>query len=309
MSRNFKFIVLSAISVMAAFSCTKQVVVPDKESEIIVSAGVVTRAGYSGTEVIPEEFVMDIVQNADPKYDYAAVHMKKAYDGNIYTPKSGESMVWAGKSYDNVQIKAMTLPYGMETINASEVMDVAVSTDQTTESEVLKSDLLAATSEGSGVTVSDGVVKIEFDHLFSKLEVKYILGTGLTASDVTINSAVLENACVKGGYSYRTMSFDSNSEIEIGSISMYHDASANLLEAIIVPYAPASYPRLVVSATISGKESKLVCPVVPNDAYGFLTGKRYKLNATITSENLSMNSVGISAGWDTDTEDKEFDTI
>lgn len=309
MSRKFKFIVLSAISVMAAFSCTKQVVVSGEGDAIVVSAGVVTRAGYSGTEVIPEEFVMDILQNADPRYDYTAVHMKKADGGNIYTPKSGESMVWAGNIYDNVQVKAMTLPYGMETINADEVMSVAVSTDQTTEAEVLGSDLLAATTDASDITISDGVVKIEFGHLFSKLEVKYVVGSGLTPSDVTINSAVLENACIKGGYSYQTMSFDNSIDNEMGSISMYHDASDNLLEAIIVPYVPATYPRLVVNATISGKETVLVCSVVPNDANGFITGKRYKLNATITSGSISMNSVGISAGWDTDTDEKNFDTI
>ena len=309
MSRKFKLIVLSAISVMAAFSCTKQVVVSGKGDAIVVSAGVVTRAGYSGTDVIPEEFVMDIVQNADPKYDYTVVHMSKADNGNIYTPKSGESMVWAGNAYDNVQVKAMTVPYGMETINADEVMSVAVGTDQTTEAEVLGSDLLAATSDASDVTISDGVIKIEFGHLFSKLEVKYTLGSGLAPSDVTINSAVLENACIKGGYSYQTMSFDNSVGNELGSISMYHDASANLLEAIIVPYVPESYPRLVVNVTISGKETMLVCPVVPNDEYGFLTGKRYKLNATITSGSISMNSVGISSGWDTDTDEKNFDTI
>lgn len=169
--------------------------------------------------------------------------------------------------------------------------------------------MLAATTDASDVTISDGVVKIEFGHLFSKLEVKYVVGSGLTPSDVTINSAVLENACIKGGYSYQTMSFDNSVDNEMGSISMYHDASANLLEAIIVPYVPATYPRLVVNATISGKETVLVCSVVPNDANGFITGKRYKLNATITSGSISMNSVGISAGWDTDTDEKNFDTI
>ena len=65
-------VLLSALAV----SCKVDDPALGKDAPIDVVVGVVdTRAGYSGTAVLPDAFVMDITQNALPKYDYRNVMM------------------------------------------------------------------------------------------------------------------------------------------------------------------------------------------------------------------------------------------
>ena len=306
---RLKTILLSAIFVMAVFSCSKHEPFSYKGAEIVVSAGVLTRAGYEGTVTLPDNFVMDIIQNAGVQYDYKTVLMEKDKGRNTYSAVADIKMMWAVNAYTGVDVKAMTLPYGMETVDAANSMQIAVSENQSSESEILKSDLLAATKKTSEITVSEGNVKINFSHKLSKLEINYAFGEGLKASDVQIHTVALENVCVKGGYSYSEMAFDSAIDKVLGAISMYHDSSKNLFEAIFFPYVPSSNPRLIVNATILGQERVMTCPIVPKGTSGFVSGKRYTLNVTFTNNSVNVNSVGIESAWDDDTEDREFDTV
>ena len=300
---------MAAISVLAVFSCTKHEDVLDKEINVVVSAGVMTRAGYSGTEILPENFVMDIVQNVDSKYDYKSILMVKDGDKNTFSPEPYSKMVWAVNSFGGVEVKAMTLPYEMESVDPDNSMTINVSAYQSTEVEILKSDLLAAATQKSGITITDGTIKIDFAHQLSKIDVKYILSDGLTPSDVTIYSATLENVCVQGGYSYAEMAFDEDIEQAIGSISMYHNLTDNTFEAIFLPFIPSVNPRLVVKAKVCDQERVLTCPVTAKDANGFMSGKRYMLNVSFKRNSIAVNSVDIAEGWDTETDDNTFDTI
>ena len=144
---RLKTILLSAIFVMAVFSCSKHEPFSYKGAEIVVSAGVLTRAGYEGTVTLPDNFVMDIIQNAGVQYDYKTVLMEKDKGRNTYSAVADIKMMWAVNAYTGVDVKAMTLPYGMETVDAANSMQIAVSENQSSESEILKSDLLAATKK------------------------------------------------------------------------------------------------------------------------------------------------------------------
>ena len=206
-------------------------------------------------------------------------------------------------------MKAMTIPSGMTGVDPDVSMSIGVNTDQSTEDGVLDSDVLVATKDNQDIIINKDKINIEFKHLFSKLEVKWALGNGLQPSDVIINSAVLENICINGGFSYSTTSFDNNITKMMGSVSMLVNTSENILEAIIFPYAPTVNPRLVVNATIRGLKKILACTIVPKSADGFAAGNRYMMIATVNSDDISISSVGISSGWDTNTEDTDFDTL
>lgn len=92
---KLKSFALSICAAVACVSCTKDVSLSLKEAEIIVEARVTeTRAGYEGTLVLPDMFIMDIVQNSDSRYDYKGVVMKKS--GNVYSPESSDiKLLWA----------------------------------------------------------------------------------------------------------------------------------------------------------------------------------------------------------------------
>ena len=309
MSINVKTLFVSVISLMTIFSCTKPDAVSTKELDIVVSADVMTRVGYSGTETLPEKFVMDVLQNADPKYDYRTVTMERESDQNTYNPMYGTKMLWAGSSYADVKVKAMTIPYEMEAIDPTANMTVKVSTSQNIESEIIKSDLLAATSDNSDITVAEDKILINFKHQFSKIDVKYHLGSGLTSSDLRVNYAFLDNICIQGGYNYSSMSFVESVNKTNGSISMYHNIEENIFEAIFVPYKPSANPRLVVYATVQGVNHILTCTITPNDANGFECGKRYMMNVTINSDSITTASVGIANGWGSEADENVFDTL
>lgn len=305
---SFKLTLLSTVAVLAAASCSDVKDLPQKESDIVVSAGVdMTRAGYSGVTVLPSQFVMDIIQNGESRYDYKNVWMIKNDGLNTYYPESGNVMYWAGTPYDNVEVKAMTVPYDSDYISSLYSNYVSVSTDQTSESEVLASDTLIATTESDDISISNGKISISFKHLFSKLVVRWVPGGGLSESDIIVHSVTLNDVCIAGYYSYKDMAFDSNMTSLDGSVKMYHNESDNQYEALFLPYEPETAPSLNMHATILGADRLLVC-TVPSASAGFESGKRYSLKVTVTSGSMTLSGASISAGWTADDEENTFVT-
>ena len=293
---KFRAALVAFMTAVSVVSCAKYEDAPQKESPIEVSAGVeLTRAGYSGVEVLPEMFVMDILQNDDQKYDYKNVWMVKN-DGLItYSPESGKRMLWAGTSYGNVKVKAMTLPYE-DRFDANYYFYASVSRDQSTDSEVLASDLLVATTEAGDIAINDGRIRINFKHLFSKLEIKYVLGGGLKEEDVTIYSATMKDICVGGYYTYKDMAFRNDLLTSNDDVIMYHNAADKQYEVLFYPYVPQSNPILNIHAKVLGIERVLTCAIVPGAA-GFESGKRYTLKVTVTSGAVTPAGTTIASGW------------
>ena len=299
---KLNFITLSFFAALAFAACTKSESFTPKEAEILVQAGVAqTRAGYEGTAILPAKFVMDVEQNADSKYDYKNVVMVK--DGDAYVPENSDNkMIWAGTAYNSVQVKSMTLPYGLTEVGPD--MNVVVSENQTTEAEILKSDVLVATKADGDIRISGDMINIDFRHLLSKLEITYAYGSGLSESDVTINSMTLENICTGGGYSYDTMGFQPSVSKTYGDVRMFSNTSSPKFEMIFFPYVPTENPKLVVNATISGETRQLSCPVAPKNSNGFEGGKRYTLKVTVNNSSITTGSISISSGWEIDVDVK-----
>ena len=286
----------------AIMSCNSKVN-PDMAGNIVVTATVngLTKVGYEDGN-LPTKFVMSVDQNAASKYDYF-VEMTKTATGNIYS--AAETLLWASSDHKDVNIKAMTLPYGLTTLDKVDPMTVSVSLDQSLEAGLVASDLLGA-STVDGVTIDGNNVKVAFNHLMSKLQVSYDFGPEF-GNGPTVKSVMLKDICTTGGYNLSTMDYDSSIGTALGNVVMYHDASSQTAEAIFYPYDPSVNPTLAMCVVISGVEYELTCPVVKSNG-AFQGGRRYKLKVSIAGSSIGGASASIISGWDTETEDKDFVT-
>lgn len=301
-------VVMLALVLMPA--CTKKVIGPTlHDNAIRVSADVIqhTKAGYESGVLLPEKFVMDIIQGDIERFNYPLVEMTRNANSNEYAAAEGAELLWADDTY-KAAIKAMTVPYGSSGVTASGVMTINVSLEQNVAENVAASDLLGATtSNDGGITIESGKVKIEFQHLLSKLDVKYSFAEEYAMNDARINSITLQNVCTRGGYSYAEMEYEST-DLGYDDIVMYHNTSASTAEAIFYPYKPVKNPTLLINATIDDIKYNFTCPVVAKDADGFLGGRRYTMNISIVGSSVDGTDASIANGWDTNTKDESFIT-
>lgn len=299
------------LTIIAISACdnTNSIVPSFNDKAITVTATITqhTRVGYESGVLMPERFIMDITQGDNARYDYHLIEMTKETDGNSYCAPEGMELLWANDSH-NAWVKAMTVPMGLSTVDAENVMTINVSSEQNNAINVAASDVLGATSDtNGGITISGSNINVEFRHLLSKLDVKYTFRSEFDENSVTVNSITLQNICTSGGYSYADMDYDSTN-LKYGDIVMYNNTSASTAEAIFYPYRPAENPSLLINATIDGIEYDFTCPVVAKEAEGFVGGKRYTMNVTIVGSAVDGTEVSIAKGWDTDTNDEYFVT-
>ena len=263
-----------------------------------------TKAGYDGG-VIPDSFIINVYQGTNPTFNYSLIQMNRDESDNGYV--SSESLFWATSDHSEVIVKAMTIPYGLTSIDISNPMEIQVCLDQSSEDNVLSSDLLGATSD-NGVTIEENDIIIGFKHLLTKLEVSYDFDDEFTQNEVSILSVELKNICYSGGYNFSTMSCAATIDLQYGDVVMFHNDNEKNAEAIFFPCAPSESPTLVLNAMIDGKEYTLSCPVTANSDEGFVAGKRYKMDVIIKGTTISGTSATIASGWDTNTEEQSFVT-
>ena len=298
-----------AVLLLSACDKTNGIVPPLDEQPITVTADVVqrTKAGYESGVLMPEKFIMDITQSGDDKYNYSLVEMTKDAGANTYSAPEGLELLWADDTH-TATVKAMTIPMGLTEVDAEGVMEVNVSLEQNDASNVAASDLLGATSESNGgITITGNNINVEFQHLLSKLDVKYSFASEFEENTVAVNSITLQNICTTGGFSYADMALDATS-LGYGDIVMFNNASASTAEVIFYPYIPTENPTLLINATIDDVEYDFSCPVVAKDVDGFIGGKRYTMNVYIVGSSVSGTEATISNGWDTNTDEKSFVT-
>ena len=296
---------------LSACNDTDGIIPPLDEQPITVTADVIqhTRAGYQSGGLMPEEFVMDISQNGDAKFDYSLVTMKKDKGANTYS--ADRVLLWADDTPHSATVKAMTIPMGLTNVDETNVMKVNVSLQQNDKSNVVASDLLGATSTSNGgITIKDSNINIEFQHLLSKLDISYSFDSEIEGESIDVNSITLQNICTTGGYSYANMALDATN-ISCGNIAMFHSSTEDrkgTAEAIFYPYKPTEDPILVINATINNVNCNFSCPVKLNNANGFIGGKRYTMNVSIIGTSVSGTNATIANGWDTNTEGQSFVT-
>ena len=295
---------------LSACNNTNGIIPPLDEQPITVTADVIqhTRAGYQSDVLMPKEFVMDISQNGDAKFNYSLVKMKKDKGANIYS--ADRVLLWADDTH-KAEVKAMTIPMGLTTVDGTNVMEVNVSLQQNDESNVVASDLLGATSTSNGgITIIGSNIHIEFQHLLSKLDISYSFASEIEGESIVVNSITLQNICTKGGYSYANMALDATN-LSYDDIAMFHSSTEDrkgTAEAIFYPYKPTEDPILVINATINNVNCNFSCPVKLNNANGFISGKRYTMNVSIIGTSVSGTNATIANGWDTNTDEESFVT-
>ena len=295
---------------LSACNDTDGIIPPLDEQPITITADVIqhTRAGYQSGVLMPEEFVMDISQNGDAKFNYSLVKMTKDEGANTYS--ADRDLLWADDTH-TAMVKAMTIPMGLTTVDDTNVMEVNVSLQQNVESNVATSDLLGATSTSNGgITITGSNINIEFQHLLSKLDISYSFASEIEGGSIVVNSITLQNICTKGGYSYANMALDATN-MSYDNIAMFHSSTEDrkgTAEAIFYPYKPTEDPILVINATINNVNCNFSCPVKLNNANGFIGGKRYTMNVSIIGTSVSGTTATIANGWDTNTDEESFVT-
>ena len=291
------YILLSMIFIA---SCNEKIETYTAERITVVSEIGQTKAGYEGTSILPSEFIMDISQNAGNEFDYSLVTMSKT-DGNLYKEQDDITLYWADNDRSKVNIKALTLPYGSDKNAFGKSMMIKVCEDQTSEDNVIKSDLLGAET-GNGITVEGNNIKIIFKHLMSKLYVEYSFKEDIKAE---IKSITLEHTCIGGGYSYLDMDYDNSVSTSFGNILMYHDTKEETAEAIFYPHIQTEDATLVIKAAINGIDKEYKCPVAYKKQDGFIGGKKYKMNLILNASTIENSSVTEVREWIEDTESIE----
>lgn len=234
-----------------------------------------TKAGYEGTTVLPEMFYIEIDQEGSDM-DYRLPLTRETGTANY---KAETDMKWKGSAAD---VKAMTVPYGLASVDMENTMAVAIHQEQNDPENLKASDLLGASTKNGSIEMNGKNIVVTFNHLMSKLQVNYT-----KPADIEVTSVVLENTCIQGGYTFKDMTYDQDVQTEYGDITMYHDSEKSSAEAIFFPYAPASNPELIVNATINGVNYAFECPIVlKNGMAGFDGGKRYIMSVTISKTGI-----------------------
>ena len=300
---------LLAVLLLSACDNSDGIISPFDEKPITVTADVIqhARAGYQTDVLMPEKFVMDITQNGEDKFNYSLVEMTKK-GTNTYSATDGRELLWADETH-TATVKAMTIPFGLTTVDGTNAMPVNVSLAQNTEANVAASDLLGATSTSGDIKIESANINIEFQHLLSKLDVSYNFADEVEGESVVINSITLQNICTTGKFSYANMTLVAES-LGYDDVAMFQSGTGRegSAEAIFYPYKPTANPTLVINATIDGENCNFSCPVVPKDATnGFIGGKRYTMTVTIVGTSVSGTEATIAKGWDNGGE-KDFVT-
>lgn len=234
-----------------------------------------TKAGYEGTTVLPEMFYIEVDQEGSDM-DY---RLPLTREQNTANYKAETDMKWKGSA---AAVKAMTVPYGLASVDMENTMAVAIHQEQNDPENLKASDLLGASTKNGSVEMNGKNIVVTFNHLMSKLQVNYT-----KPADIEVTSVVLENTCIQGGYTFKDMTYDQDVQTEYGDITMYHDSEKSSAEAIFFPYAPASDPELVVNVTINGVSYAFKCPIVlKNGMSGFDGGKRYVMSVTISKTGI-----------------------
>ena len=90
-----------AIILLSSCDNTNGIMPPLEETPITVTADITqhTRAGYENGDLLPEKFVIDIIQGDNAKYNYSLVEMTKGSIDNTYSVPEGTVLLWADDTH------------------------------------------------------------------------------------------------------------------------------------------------------------------------------------------------------------------
>ena len=295
-----KYLAFAAAAFMLASCSNDEDFVPQdnlKDAPITVTAGVegmLTRAGYEGTSVLPETFYLSITQDtedATSKYNYTNLLMTKGAD-NTYTAPASANLLWKDSNRD-VEVNAYT----------TDATTFTVQTDQSTTDGVLASDLLGAVkaAENSDISISEDNISINFRHLLCKLDVTFSWGTELaTAADKAISSVMYQGfgTDVTLDREACTVTNGTTTADITAYVTIADEGVTYLSEAIFAPQM-AETPKIVVTTTIDGVDRVFSIGVTAPDG-DFTFGNRYTMNVIIGGTSVENGSVTatLANGWE-----------
>lgn len=244
--------------------------------------GPLVKAGYDESN-LPDSFYMEI-DDPDSQFDVSGTLVRSG-SSNTYTFQ-GQNPVWGTHDANSVKIKAITAG-GYD--RAKGVM--TVKTNQTTAANINASDLLGATT-ANGIVVQGNNINVSFAHLMSKLQVVY-------TSNVTVNSFKINNAVISGGYSFANMDYDKSKSLSRGSITMYHNTTDKVAEAIFFPNDASELPTLVANVTIGRNNIDLPCQISLKAGASFVGGKCYVMKVSISGSSIDNAEITVE-NWEKD---------
>ncbi len=292
-----KYLAFAAAAFMLASCSNDEDFVPQdnlKDTPITVSAaveGMLTRAGYETNadddtkSVLPETFYLSIDQ-AGEDCDYTDVLMTKNAGTATYSAPEGTTLWWKEGNHEAAAVNAYTI----------KGTDFTVETDQSTDANVIASDLLGAVSTTEGdVTVSGNNIGICFRHLLCKLDVTFKWGTEFSTENKTIKSVVYSGFGISATLNRKDGVVTANETPT--DITAYMNGTTS--EAIFAPYVGTA-PSIVISTTIDGAERDFAIGVNA-PAGSFASGNRYTMNVTIGGTAVEDGSVTatLANGWET----------
>ena len=276
-----------ALSVLSCTtSCNEKIDTDLLESRNYITVtsqvGPLVKAGYDESN-LPGSFYMEI-DDPDSQFDVSGTLVRSG-SSNTYTFQ-GQNPVWGTHDANSVKIKAITAG-GYD--RAKGVM--TVKTNQTTAENINASDLLGATT-ANGIVVQGNNINVSFAHLMSKLQVVY-------TSNVTVNSFKINNAVISGGYSFANMDYDKSKSLSRGSITMYHNTTDKVAEAIFFPNDASELPTLVANVTIGRENTDLPCQISLKNGASFVGGKCYVMKVSISGSSIDNAGITVES-WEKD---------
>ncbi len=300
-----KYLAFAAAALMLASCSNDEDFVPQddlKDTPITVTAGVegmLTRAGYEGTSVLPETFYLTVIQaEGESQYNYHNMVMEKTAGENKYTPI--DNMFW-NEANRSPFVSAYTI----------EGTTFKVQTDQSSEPNVIASDLLGAvkkSGETSGdVTITEDNIAINFRHLLCKLDVTFSWGTEFSTENKTIKSVVYSGFGISATLNREDGAITADETPT--DITAYMNGTTS--EAIFAPYVGAT-SKIVITTTIDGVD-RIFSIGVKAPADGFVSGKCYTMGVKIGGTVAEISRVNVTpwTGQDipnVDTEELPSDT-
>lgn len=262
-----------------------------------VNGHATTRAGYEAGDE-PMRIKMDILQK-DGSYNWISLDLLKT-DG-VWTPVNmpeGGQLLWCSRAPCAI-VRAFGFSdentTGETAFNGSELSNYGFQapqiTDQSTPDGVRSFEFLYCYKENVNPDV-DGNLNLDFNHVFSKLVIKYTYGTELDGSSRQLTS------CTVGEVISTKVITPNNGQLEISdginatptytTVTACVDEEAQTVECILLPQTFTTRPTAMFTVSIDGEERRFVCEV-PTDMLEQNT--LYTMNVKIGSDNAEAGDI------------------
>ena len=141
-------------AMFCVISCSKDMELkPSDVSYISVTSEVTphTKAGYEGTTVLPNKIFIEIDQDGTDM-DYA---LPLTLERNTNKYLASKELIWKDANHSSCQIKVMTAPLGLTSVDLVNPMSVEINLDQSNANNLTECDLLGAsnTTELNGIQI------------------------------------------------------------------------------------------------------------------------------------------------------------